>query len=152
MSFDTTVTKVVTVLQAVSGIENVYATPLTGTRRSTLEAQRGVIAASFLQSWEVVATPIEAHEGASGYQRTRARVRVRAYWVHQDQEPDSLAAFRSKVAAAQAALMNPSTGIPQIAAPGIAPVVEADVPRRLPTGQSAWYCEFGFETLDCEHT
>ena len=152
MSFETTIAKIVSVIGAVGGVSNVYETPLTGTRREGLEAQRGVAPATDLQSWEVVATPVEAHEGASGYQRTRAKVRIRAWWVHRDQDPDSCAAFRSKIREVQSALMDPDGGIPQIAAPGISSLVEPDMPRRLPTGQSGWYAELGFETLDCEQT
>lgn len=151
MSFDTTIQKVVSTIDAVSGVENVYATPLTSTRRSEQEASRSVESGAKLQSWEVFATPIESHDGASGYQNTRARVRIRAWWFHKDQADDSLRAFRNAIAAVQRRLMDPTLGIPQIAAPGIAPIVEAEL-RRTPTGQSAWYAEIGFETLDCEHT
>lgn len=152
MSFETTVAKVRTVLLTVSGIANVTVEPITSTSRATTETARSVATGQKLQSWEIIAVPIEGFEGAGSYQQTRADITVRARYFHKDRDATSLIAFRNLIAAGQRALMNPDTGIPQIDANGIQNLVKPDMPRKSPTGQSEWYAEFGFRTLDCEHT
>lgn len=152
MSFTTSVQHAKTVLESVAGVENVTVTPLTGTSRAAAETARGVVPGGKIQSWEILGVPIEEHQGASGMQRTRARLKIRAWWHHADQDDDSLLAFWVILAAVQAALLNPTTGFPQITAAGVQPLVEPDMPRKMPTGQSGWYAELGFELHDCEHT
>lgn len=157
MSWSTTVAKILSVIDGVSGVDNVYETPLTKTSRAAAEAARGVTTsgAATLQSWEVSIQPRPTHHGAGGYLETEAVVEVVAHYRHDEDvgsSVPSLRTFRELLAAVGEALLDPTSGLPQIRDSVIVPVEVPDRPVRLPTGQSAWRASFRFELWDVSST
>lgn len=150
MTLATTRTKIQTVIDAVTGVDNVYVASLTKTRRADAEAARGVADATDLQSWEIVASPEVLHGGADGYRHTELDVEVVAHWVHTEAS-DSLGTFLAKLEAVMDALADPAN-FPQLDVEGVRMRERPDMPVKLPTGQSAYRARLAFRLLDVEST
>jgi len=155
VSLQTTIDRIVSVIDAVAGVENVTEVPLTLTSRPDAEAARNVSVGEHVQSWEVHATPRPVHHGAGGYLETELDVEVVAHYRHAADVGGgvpSLRAFRVLLDAVGSALLDPTSGFAQIKDSVIVPVEIPSVPVKIPTGQSAWRARLRFELWDVSST
>lgn len=154
MSLATTVSRILACVAAVSGVDatTVFETPRTPTIRSTAEGLRNVAAAEAIQSWEFSFTPRPVARGINGYNETELEVEFVAHWKHVDGDAASLPAFRTCLDAVCTALLDPSTGCPQVKDEGVQVVEAPGLPIRLPTGQSAIRARYRFTLWDTSST
>lgn len=155
MSLQSTIDRILTVLRAVSGVENVYEAPLTATLRDEAEEARGVASGETVQSWELHVAARPVHHGAGGYLETELSVEIVAHYRHAADVGagvPSLRAFRVLLDAVGAALLDPTSGLPQVKDSVIVPVEVPERPVKLPTGQSAWRARLRFELWDVSST
>lgn len=155
MSWQSTIDRIVSVIAAVSGVENVYEAPLTETSRPAAEAARNVESGQAIQSWEIIAAPVPQHHGVDGYLETEAEIEYVAHWKHAKDVGGgvpSLRAFRAAIQAVNSALLDPASGLPQIKDSVISPVETPEKPVSLPTGQSAWRARYRFTLWDTSST
>ena len=154
MSLSTTITRILTCVGAVSGVDSstVFETPRTPTVRSTAEALRNVESGQAIQSWEFSFTPVPKARGVNGYNETELEVEFVAHWKHVDGDATSLPAFRTCLDAVCTALLDPSTGCPQVKDEGVQVVEAPGLPVRLPTGQSALRARYRFSLWDTSST
>lgn len=151
MSFASTRTKVGTVLAAATPNWRVHNRIRTDVDRADAESDLISSDLGYIACWEYDCTPSEIHGGATGYQRTAMRVRVRGTFKHDDAN-DSKNAFVDAMVLAMQALANPEVGFPQLDPKGILTTEEPRVPLKVRTDHSAYRCEFVFDLLDVETT
>lgn len=149
MTLETTISRLVTVHQSVSGVGNVFDLIRTSIERD--EAESRYFANGRVNCWEISGAPSRQWEGASAEARTTLDVRVTAHFRHDD-ENDSRGEFVSLLASVFEALMTPTTGFPQVAPDGINMLERPDRPIGLRTGQSAYRAVYAFNLLDVEST
>lgn len=155
MSWQTSIDRFVSVVAGTTGVENVKEAPLTITDRAAAEAARNVSTGEAVQSWELIAMPVDKHHGCDGFLETEAVFEYVAHWKHAEDEGagvPSLRAFRAKLQAVNARLLDPAVGFPQIKDAAIVPVETPERPVKLPTGQSAWRARYRFELWDTSST
>lgn len=154
MSLTTTRTRVGTVLSSVSGISG-GAGEVHDRIRDDLDradAEGHLIGSgNVLNCWEYEVVPQVFHGGASAQYRTTAQVRIRAHYKADDAN-GSFNAFCDLIEAVALALMNPSSGFPQIAEGGVRVSERPSVPVKVRTGHSAYRAGLEFDLWDVVNT
>jgi len=150
MSLATTVAKIQTVLEAVTGVTNVRARP--GVPIDLEEARETWLTdADLLQRWTIFYATSVVLGAANANQHVELDVRVVAEWRY-DETDDSYIDFADRLAAAQLALADPSTGFPQISEEGVLPVESPGEPVRIETGEGAYRASFAFHLINVTDT
>lgn len=153
MSLSTTRTRVGTVLEAVAGIAS-GAGKVHSRIRDDLDredAEADLMGSAGINCWEYEVVPRAEHQGASGYNRAVADVRIRAHYKADD-EGGSFNAFCDLLEDACLALIDPTTGFPQMTEEGVRATEKPSVPVKLRTGHSAYRATFEFSLWDTSTT
>ena len=151
MSLQTTVTQVQTVLESVAGVENVRARP-------GLPLDLDAITRTFLtddatlQRWTVFYATSLVLGGANASQHIELDVRIVAEWTYREEPGDTYIDFADRLAAAQLALANPTSGFCQLDERGIPPVETPGEPVRLESGEGVYRASFEFHLLNVTDT
>lgn len=152
MTLDTTRARIETVMESVADIGHVHLHPRVGIDREDEEAKllTGSEPNRKVQVWEIHTAPEVMHDGCGGLERTELEVRIRGWW-YVDDSGSSREEFATRIRAVSLALMDPSTGFPQILEPGISTVID-DGPVKLRSGHAAWAATLEFRLLDVSTT
>lgn len=153
MTLATTRTRVGTVLGAVTGITGGAGKVHNRIRDDldTSDAETDLIGSAGINCWEYEVVPRSEHQGASGYNRQVADVRIRATYKADDANA-SFNAFCDLIDLVTAALIDPTSGFPQMTEAGVQVLERPSVPRKLRTGHSAYRAELGFSLWDLTTT
>ncbi len=151
MSLATTRTHLVSVVSGVSGTANVRARFATDIDRADAEA--ALVAGGKVNVWEFAIAPRAVHGGASGLQRIACRVQGVALYQHAEGlATPSFQTFVDLVEAVLTALVNPTTGFPQLDEGGVAVTELTETPVATRTGHSAYRARIEFGLLDVDNT
>lgn len=149
MSLSTTRSRLVAVVGGVAGIGNVRARFAFDIDRADAEA--ALIAAGKVNSWEFALQPRAVHGGASGLHRIAVRVRGEALYQHVE-SADSFNAFVDLLAAVMAALIEPTTGFPQVGEAGVALLELTEAPVKTRSGHSCYRARIEFDLDNVDNT
>lgn len=149
MSLSTTRSRLTTVVSGVTGVGNVRARFATDIDRS--DAETAIVASGKVNSWEFALQPRAVHAGASGLNRVALRVRGEALYQHAEGS-DSFNAFVDLLASVMAALIEPTTGFPQVGEGGVQLVELTETPVKTRTGHSCYRARIEFDLTDVDNT
>lgn len=153
MSLSTTRTRLTTVIGAITGITG-GAGKVHNRIRDDLDradAESDLMGSAGINCWECEVVPEAFHGGASAQYRTGAKVRIRAHYKADDANA-SFNAFCDLIEAVALALMDPTSGFPQIAEGGVRVSERPSVPVKLRTAHSAFRAVLEADLWDVVNT
>lgn len=154
MSLSTTRDRVGTVLESVTGVGSnvgrIHNRIRNDLDRPDAEAHL-IGATNILNCWEYQVVPAAAHGGASGMNRATAHVTIRAHYKADDAN-GSFNAFCDLIEAVCLALLNPTSGFPQIDEGGVQVTERPSVPVKVRTDHSAYRAQIEFDLWDVLNT
>lgn len=149
MSLSSTLTRLSTVVDGVSGVGNVRV--YFGTPSVRADAEALLVAGGKVNSWEFAIKPSAVHGGASGMNRIVASVSGEALYEHKEGS-DSFNTFVALLEAVLAALIAPVTGFPQVTEAGVRLVELQPTPTVTRAGHSCYRARIEFDLSDVDNT
>lgn len=152
MTITTTKARVVSALEAIPAVGLVHLEPQTSVEQTDAEADllTGSGSNRTVNAWEIHPSPRVVWDGCGGVRRTELAVRIVALWGV-NEAGSARDAFVEAVATVCSALMDTTTGFPQIDEGGVRSTV-SDRPVKTRTGHAAWRAELSFNLIDVSTT
>lgn len=149
MSLSTSRSRLASVVSGVTGVGNVRVRFAFDIDRADAEA--ALISGGKVNSWEFAMQPRAVHGGASGLNRIAVRVRGEVLYQHVESS-DSFNAFVDLLAAVMAALIEPTTGFPQVGEAGVVLLELTEAPVKTRAGHSCYRARIEFDLDNVDNT